>query len=187
MHFFIKDEMGVRPVEKLSAGMTRQAVAIADCDGRMIPQEGIDYVVDIKFTGDSPASASVDITPLTDKGELWKAYVMKCIHDDPSIVEAPEVSLSDTKEHVAALIHTAFTSGVCGLIPKPEKDYHLEITFNGEYSSNVSMNVAAITDRGMFWRDYVIKMMRKYPPTLNNPAMAIEETNQENIDETVMP
>ena len=175
MRFLMKDENGVHPTEAYSMSMNRQAIAIADCDGRLIPQEGVDYDIKIAFAKDNPGDVSIDIIPLTDKGEFWRDYAMKTLRADPSLVNPPKLSLSDSESVRAGAVHTAVAAGIGKIIPKPEVDYFLEITFTGEYSSNVSMNVVPITERGKIWRDYVMRMIRKYPPTVENPEMSIPE------------
>jgi len=75
MHIFVNDAQGRRPVTQMSFPQTKQAAAIVDCIGRLIPQEGVDYDVEITFKGNYDPSVSMNIVPHTDKGEWWRKYV----------------------------------------------------------------------------------------------------------------
>ena len=54
---------------------------------------------------------------------------------------------------------------IAGLIPQEGVDYDVEIIFTGGSNTNVKMRIVAKTDKGAYWRDYVTKMISKYPPT----------------------
>ena len=63
-------------LSNMSFQQTRQAAAIMDCIGRMIPQEGVDYDVEIIYKdGEYNPSLSMNIVAHTDKGEWWKRYI----------------------------------------------------------------------------------------------------------------
>ena len=95
MHIFEDkgDGKGRKPVAKMSFPQTKQAAAIMDCIGRLIPQEGVDYDVEVIFKGAYNPQVSMNIVALTDKGEWWKKYVMEMIRKYPPTVENPEQSL----------------------------------------------------------------------------------------------
>lgn len=92
----VLDESGVRKeLEELSFQQGKQAAAIMDCIGRLIPQEGVDYDVEIVFKGKYNPSVSMSIEAHTDKGEWWKGYVMKMISKYPPTVENPPQAIVD--------------------------------------------------------------------------------------------
>ena len=97
MHIFEdKGDCKVRkPVSNMSFPQTKQAAAIMDCIGRLIPQEGVDYDVEIIFKGSYNPSVSMNIVALTDKGEFWKKYVMAMINKYPPTVENPDQAFPD--------------------------------------------------------------------------------------------
>lgn len=77
---------------RLSFGQVQQTAALADCLGRLIPQEGVDYDVHIilkeptedeKAQHKTPTRVSMQIVALTEKGEWWKRYVGKMIRKYP--------------------------------------------------------------------------------------------------------
>lgn len=70
-------------LEKLSVGQLHQTAAIADCLGRLIPVEGVDYEIHVILRGTHDTRVSMQIIPLTDKGEWWKDYVGKMIRKYP--------------------------------------------------------------------------------------------------------
>lgn len=90
MHFFIDDGSGRAPLSELSYPQTKQAAAIMDCLGRLIPQEGVDYDANIIFKSKYNENVSLNIEPHTDKGEWWKRFVMEMIKKYPPTVEDPE-------------------------------------------------------------------------------------------------
>lgn len=77
---------------KLSVSQLHQTAAIADCIGRLIPQEGVDYDIHIilreptaeeKQQHKTPTKVSMQIIPLTDKGTWWKQYVGQMMRKYP--------------------------------------------------------------------------------------------------------
>ena len=95
MRMLIDDGGARRPVAELSYMQSRQAAAIMDCVGRLIPQEGVDYDVDIIFRGEANENLSMNITPHTDKGEWWRRYVSEMMKKYPPRVENPEMSIPE--------------------------------------------------------------------------------------------
>lgn len=87
-----------RQVSQMSFAQTKQAAAIMDCIGRLIPQEGVDYDVEVIFKGSYNPQVSMNIVALTDKGEFWKKYVMAMISKYPPMVENPEQSLLEEQQ-----------------------------------------------------------------------------------------
>ena len=87
-----------RQVSQMSFAQTKQAAAIMDCIGRLIPQEGVDYDVEVIFNGSYNPQVSMNIVALTDKGEFWKKYVMAMISKYPPMVENPEQSLPEEQQ-----------------------------------------------------------------------------------------
>jgi len=79
--------VGQTKVEHLSFVQSKQASAIMDAIARLIPQEGVDYDVNIVFKGMSDPAVSMNIVPHTDKGEWWKQYVAQMIRKYPPVVE----------------------------------------------------------------------------------------------------
>lgn len=95
MTVLVNDGGERRPVGKMSMPQLKQAAAIMDCIGRLIPQEGVDYDVEIVFKGDYNPSVSMAIKPLTDKGERWKSYVMEMIKKYPPKVGNPDQAIDE--------------------------------------------------------------------------------------------
>lgn len=97
MHIFEDngDGKGRKSVSNMSFPQTKQCAAIMDCIGRLIPQEGVDYDVEVIFKGSYNPSVSMNIVALTDKGEFWKEYVMKMIKKYPPTVENPDQAFPD--------------------------------------------------------------------------------------------
>ena len=87
MKFFLENEKGRTLIEDLSYAQSKQAVAIMDAVARLIPQEGIDYDVNITFKGEYNPSVSMKIEAHTDKGEFWKQYVAQMIGKYPPKVD----------------------------------------------------------------------------------------------------
>lgn len=79
--------VGNSPTTQLSFVQSKQASAIMDCIGRLIPQEGVDYEVTVIFSGVNNPNVSLNITALTDKGEMWKDYVQTMIKKYPPVVD----------------------------------------------------------------------------------------------------
>lgn len=100
MHIFEdkEDGKGRKHVSNMSFPQTKQAAAIMDCIGRLIPQEGVDYDVEVIFKGSYNPSVSMNIVALTDKGEFWKKYVMEMIRKYPPTVENPDQALSEEQQ-----------------------------------------------------------------------------------------
>lgn len=97
MHTYIKEGDGRKEVKDLSWAQSKQACAIMDCFGRMIPQEGIDYDVEIVFKGANDPSVSMYMITHTEKGEWWKQYTMEMIKKYPPTVENPEQAIDESK------------------------------------------------------------------------------------------
>jgi hypothetical protein len=85
MKWFKVDNGQLEPteLEKLSVGQLHQTAAIADCLGRLIPVEGVDYDIHVILRGAHDTHVSMQIIPITDKGKWWKEYVGKMIHKYP--------------------------------------------------------------------------------------------------------
>lgn len=95
MHVYVNDGSGNKPVPKMSYAQVKQAAAIMDCIGRMIPQEGVDYDIEIIFKGAYDPSVSMNIVPHTDKGEWWRKYVMEMIKVYPPSINNPEMAIPE--------------------------------------------------------------------------------------------
>lgn len=99
-------------------------------------------------------------------------------------VPVNNMTFQQTKQAAAVM------DGIARLIPHEGVDYDVEITFKGDYDPMVSINVVALTDKGEWWRQYVMKMIKKYPPTVENPEPSIpidtHEKNEEDRNEEVM-
>lgn len=98
MRMFLSDGGIVTPVSKMTIPQAKQAAAIMDCFGRLIPQEGVDYDVEITFKGSYSPSVSMGVVAHTDKGEWWKKYVMEMIKKYPPTVQNPEPSIPEDHE-----------------------------------------------------------------------------------------
>lgn len=85
MKWFKAENGQVVPTEldKLTLSQLHQTAAIADCLGRLIPQEGVDYDVNVILRGKNETRVSMQIVALTDKGQWWKEYVGRMIHKYP--------------------------------------------------------------------------------------------------------
>ena len=75
MRIFVQEGGVKRPVTQMTLPQGKQAAAIMDCFGRLIPQEGIDYDVEITFKGAYSPSVSMGIVSHTDKGEFVMSSV----------------------------------------------------------------------------------------------------------------
>ena len=95
MRLLINDGSGAQEIEELSFQQGKQASAIMDSIGRMIPQEGVDYDVEIIFKSKYDPSVSMNIVSHTDKGEWWKRYVMEMIRKYPPTVENPPQAIEN--------------------------------------------------------------------------------------------
>jgi len=95
MRIFVDEGGAKKPLAKLSYPQAKQAAAIMDCVGRLIPQEGVDYNIDIIFKSTYDQNVSMSISPMTDKGEWWRQYVLKMINKYPPTVGNPEQSLPE--------------------------------------------------------------------------------------------
>lgn len=93
MKMLIEDGGSRTPISNLSFPQMKQSAAIMDCLGRLIPQEGVDYDIEIVFKGKYSPNVSINIVPMTDKGEWWKGYVSRMISRYPPTVENPEPSI----------------------------------------------------------------------------------------------
>ena len=100
MKALIKDGGSYSEIRSMSFQQNKQAIAIADCIGRLIPQEGVDYEVEVIFSGRNNPSVSMNIVPLTDKGEWWKKYVISMIGKYPPTIENPPQSIVEDVESV---------------------------------------------------------------------------------------
>ena len=155
MKFFIKEGDEERPllVTELSTTQLWQASAISDGIARMIPHEGVDY--DVRMRG-----ASFNILPLTDKGVEWSGYVDKMI-----LVTPPDIISS--KLDVSTYLY--------GLLPEEGVDYDIRVVYKSSGSRNVVMDIETMNERGKFWRTYVMRMIRKYPPTTTYESERLPE------------
>lgn len=86
----------------MSFAQQKQAAAIMDCFGRLIPQEGVDYDVEIVFKGMYNPSVSVNIVPHTDKGEAWRGYLGTFMKKYPPTVSNPEPSIAEDPDGSSA-------------------------------------------------------------------------------------
>lgn len=93
MRMMLDNGNGRSNIENLSFPQTKQAAAIMDCLGRLIPQEGVDYEVEVVFKGVNDPRLSMNIIARTDKGEWWKEYVKKMISKYPPTVDNPDLSI----------------------------------------------------------------------------------------------
>ena len=151
MNSYMDDGSGGKtPNPSLSFAQSKQAVAIMDCVARMVPHEGVDY--DITLNG-----STFDIQPLTDKGQFFRSFIGACVSKTP-----PDIPVGD-----GALV--AIKSYLSSLVPREGVDFNVEIVFKGAYSPSVSMSVVAANERGEWWKRYIMEMIRKYPPTVENP------------------
>lgn len=82
---------------------------------------------------------------------------------------ASSLTFPQTKQ-AAAIMDT-----IARLIPHEGVDYDVEITFKGDYNVSVSMSIIPLTEKGEWWRKYAMEMIKKHPPTIENPEMAIPE------------
>lgn len=98
MKMWLAKDAGRSPLTQLSYAQTKQAMAVMDCIGRLIPQEGVDYDVEITFKGPNDPSVSLVIVALTDKGEKWKSYVEEMIRKYPPTVDFNGDVLPDSPE-----------------------------------------------------------------------------------------
>lgn len=132
-------------VTGLSDVNLRQSAAIADAIARLIPHEGVDYLIDL--TG-----GTLSFKPETDKGVQWCSYLRSMMAKNP-----PDIKVGPN----AKIEMLAYITGV---IPKDGIDYDSVITFKGPKSKEVSYRLTAYNEKGTFWRDYVSVMLKKYPP-----------------------
>ena len=95
MRLLIDEGGGRRPVAQMTYPQTRQAAAIMDAIGRLIPQEGVDYDVELTFKGENNPSVSMSVIPLTDKGSWWKDYVVEMIRKYPPRAENPPQAIQE--------------------------------------------------------------------------------------------
>lgn len=65
---------------------------------------------------------------------------------------------------------------IARLIPQEGVDYDVVVTFKGERDPSVSMTIDSHTDKGDFWKKYVMDMIGKYPPTDVVPGVPIPDT-----------
>lgn len=95
MRLFVEENGSRRPIEAMALPQAKQAAAITDCIGRMIPQEGIDYDLEVIFKGRYNRDVSMNIVPHTDKGAWWMRYVAEMIKKYPPKVSNPEQAVQD--------------------------------------------------------------------------------------------
>jgi len=115
MKLFMNNGAGKQPIpnNRLSFAQSKQAAAIMDSIGRLIPQEGVDYDVHITFKGEYNPSVSMDIVALTEKGQFWRKYISHMISkypprvdyqgevlpDNPSPSDYPETAENEEEEN----------------------------------------------------------------------------------------
>ena len=97
MRILIEGPNGLSEAADLSFQQSKQAAAIMDCVGRLIPQEGVDYDVDVILQGQYSPSVSMNIVPHTDKGVWWRRYVSEMIKKYPPSVENPKMAIEEQK------------------------------------------------------------------------------------------
>lgn len=172
MRLFVDDGAGRQPVSRMSFMQTKQAAAVMDGIGRLIPHQGVDY--DVTIDNDE-----FGMTPLTDKGAAFKEFVGASFVRNPPDIDAGDGAISAVSAYVA------------GLVPREGIDYDVEITLASSYNPKVSMNIVAKNGRGEWWKKYVMAMIKKYPPKVENPEpslpddpadMAGEEDGKEHED-----
>lgn len=96
MKVFSKNKDGARyEISDLSFMRTKQVISVMDAIGRLIPQEGVDYSVEITFDDTNPSAVSLLIKAHTDKGELWKSYVEEMIGKYPPTINPPGEAIPD--------------------------------------------------------------------------------------------
>ena len=98
MKLLINDGSGTKPVAGMSFAQNKQAAAVMDCIGRLIPQEGIDYDVEIIFKSEYDPQIAINLVAHTDKGEWWKEYVSKMINKYPPQVKNPDPAIQEEEE-----------------------------------------------------------------------------------------
>lgn len=86
------------------------------------------------------------------------------------------LSFPQTKQAVAIM------DSIARFIPHEGVDYDVEITFKGDYNPSVTMKIIPITEKGVWWQQYVMEMMKKYPPSMENPEMSISDEVPDEID-----
>ena len=72
----------------------------------------------------------------------------------------------------------AIMAAVARLIPQEGVDYNVHIGFKGTNSPAVSVSIVPITDKGEWWKDYVTKMIRKYPPVVKYEGDVLPDNPQ---------
>ncbi len=102
MHIFLESGGERKPISEMSFAQTKQAAAIMDCFGRLIPHEGVDYDVEITFKGDYNPSVGMNLVALTDKGEWWKRYASEMIKKYPPTAENPKEAIEEEPEGAKA-------------------------------------------------------------------------------------
>lgn len=95
MRLSVYENGAKRPVNTLSLPQSKQAAAITDCIARMIPQEGVDYELEVIFQGRYDQNVSISIVPHTDKGEWWMRYASEMLKKYPPKVSNPEQAVQD--------------------------------------------------------------------------------------------
>lgn len=98
MRLFVQENGVRRPVTQMTLPQSKQAAAIMDYFGRLIPQEGVDYDVEITFNGTYSPSVSMSIAANTQKGEWWKRYALEMLKTSQPTVKNPEPSLLEETE-----------------------------------------------------------------------------------------
>ena len=105
MHTYIREGLERKEIKSLSWAQNKQACAIMDCFGRMIPQEGVDYDVEVVFKGVDNPSVSMYVIPHTDKGEWWKRYAEVMVKKYPPTVENPEEAIDESAANAENPVH----------------------------------------------------------------------------------
>lgn len=98
MKYFLVNGYEKVAIESLSFAQSKQAVAIMDAVARLIPQEGVDYDVNITFKGQYNQSVSMNIEAHTDKGEFWRQYVSQMINKYPPKMDYTGETLPENPE-----------------------------------------------------------------------------------------
>lgn len=87
-----------------------------------------------------------------------------------------DLTFAQTKQAAAIM------DNIARLIPHEGVDYDVEVTFKGDYNPSVSMRIIPLTEKGVWWQKYVMEMLKKHPPTVENPDMSIPDSVPEDLE-----
>ena len=167
MKFMMMEGEGAREVsvDELSGVNIRQAAAIADAIGRLIPHEGVDYCIDI-------SRGELSLMPENEKGVEWCRFLRDSMSRNPPYVSTGDAARTDV------------ISFISGMIPRDGVDYDSVITFKGRKSSEVSYRIMPYGEKGTFWAGYVSRLLRKYPPRSESASYMLPESPEPVVDES---